>query len=217
MPLGVLKAKPELFNPPLPPRRQAAISRIGFGLLNKIILKYDEVWWPRCDEYLFLPDPNRPGKVMLPRGGTEDKALFVLDLWALSETPALLLFIGGDDGDEMEGFTDEELTVWAEGVVRQYLVPKNNVRVQPASDVIITRWRSDPYAFGSYCYIPAGTPGQVPCTPLDLVEVSRPVWDRLFFAGEHTEADWYASVHGAWASGQREGNKISELLKGLEI
>ncbi|KDQ06240.1 hypothetical protein BOTBODRAFT_141203 [Botryobasidium botryosum FD-172 SS1] len=215
IPLGVLKSKPELFSPPLPPRRQAAISRLGFGLLNKVILKYEEAWWPRCDEYLFLPDPANPGGLTLPRGGTGDKAVFVLDLWALTGTPALLLFVGADDGEVLETFGDEEIKTWAEGLVVQYLMPQKGIEVPPASSVIVTRWKSDPYALGSYSYIPKARPGEEACTPLDMVELSMPVWDRIFFAGEHTEREWFASVHGAWASGQREGQKLIGLLGGM--
>ena len=36
-PLGVLKAGTISFNPPLPVRKQEAIQRLGFGLLNKVL------------------------------------------------------------------------------------------------------------------------------------------------------------------------------------
>lgn len=45
LPLGVLKYRPPVFQPPLPPRRQRAIHNLGFGLLNKVVVTYPEVWW----------------------------------------------------------------------------------------------------------------------------------------------------------------------------
>jgi Flavin containing amine oxidoreductase len=36
VPLGVLKAGSIRFQPPLPPRKQDAIARMGFGILNKV-------------------------------------------------------------------------------------------------------------------------------------------------------------------------------------
>ena len=36
VPLGVLKAGRIRFQPPLPPRKQDAIARMGFGILNKV-------------------------------------------------------------------------------------------------------------------------------------------------------------------------------------
>lgn len=38
VPLGVLKAGSVVFNPPLPSAYQQAISNIGFGIFNKIIV-----------------------------------------------------------------------------------------------------------------------------------------------------------------------------------
>ena len=39
VPLGVLKAGSIAFVPPLPERKQGAIQRLGFGLLNKVRLR----------------------------------------------------------------------------------------------------------------------------------------------------------------------------------
>lgn len=36
IPLGVLKKGDVVFDPPLPPRKQEAIQRLGYGLLNKV-------------------------------------------------------------------------------------------------------------------------------------------------------------------------------------
>ena len=36
VPLGVLKTGSITFSPPLPPRKQGAIDRLGFGALNKV-------------------------------------------------------------------------------------------------------------------------------------------------------------------------------------
>ena len=35
--------------------------------------------------------------------------------------------------------------------------------------------------------------------------------DKLFFAGEHTEVDYFSTAHGAYLSGIREADKIIEL------
>ena len=45
-PLGVLK-RPGLldFDPPLPPAKLHAIDSFGFGLMNKVVLQFDECWW----------------------------------------------------------------------------------------------------------------------------------------------------------------------------
>jgi monoamine oxidase len=50
LPLGVLKRDPPTFDPPLPPRKARAIRTLGFGLLNKIVLRYESAWWKDADK-----------------------------------------------------------------------------------------------------------------------------------------------------------------------
>ncbi|KAG8860159.1 hypothetical protein FRB96_004182 [Tulasnella sp. 330] len=38
IPLGVLKSRPPIFSPPLPPRRLQSIHALGMGVLNKVVL-----------------------------------------------------------------------------------------------------------------------------------------------------------------------------------
>lgn len=46
VPLGVLKRPGQLrFQPPLPPRKQAAIQRLGFGCLNKVMMLFPHCFW----------------------------------------------------------------------------------------------------------------------------------------------------------------------------
>jgi monoamine oxidase len=44
-PLGVLKQASVKFEPPLPESKQAAINRLAMGVLNKVYLKFPEVFW----------------------------------------------------------------------------------------------------------------------------------------------------------------------------
>lgn len=49
VPLGVLKAKSIKFEPKLPDWKEAAISDIGVGIENKIILHFKNVFWPNVE------------------------------------------------------------------------------------------------------------------------------------------------------------------------
>ena len=66
----------------------------------------------------------------------------------------------------------------------------------------MTRWSTDPFARGSYSYPAVGG------KPEDRQTLAAPVADRLFFAGEATNAVKYATVHGAYASGQRAAKEL---------
>ena len=52
LPLGVLKlGHGTMFQPPLPPAKTEAIRKLEFGLMDKIFLEFDSVFW----------DPDNPG------------------------------------------------------------------------------------------------------------------------------------------------------------
>lgn len=49
VPLGVLKAKIIKFEPKLPDWKEAAISDLGVGIENKIVLHFEKVFWPNVE------------------------------------------------------------------------------------------------------------------------------------------------------------------------
>ena len=67
---------------------------------------------------------------------------------------------------------------------------------------LVTRWRSDPFAQGSYSFLAKGS------EPRDRDALGAPSNGRLFFAGEATDRDFPATVHGALLSGQRAAEEI---------
>ena len=66
----------------------------------------------------------------------------------------------------------------------------------------ITRWRADPWARGAYSYLAPGTSSTTRRT------LAQPVDARIFFAGEATDLDHPATVHGALASGLRAAAEV---------
>ncbi|WP_333894394.1 flavin monoamine oxidase family protein [Mycolicibacterium gadium] len=68
IPLGVLKAGTIAFDPPLPEAKRAAIERLGFGLLDKVVLKFDEPFWPDA-EVIGLVGSEQPVPFLI-NGGT---------------------------------------------------------------------------------------------------------------------------------------------------
>lgn len=69
---------------------------------------------------------------------------------------------------------------------------------------LLTRWAADPYARGAYSYLANGS------RPSDRNLLSAPANGRLFVAGEATNLDFPATVHGALLSGQRASKEIIE-------
>ena len=66
--------------------------------------------------------------------------------------------------------------------------------------------KSNEHTLGAYAYTAVETEMQ----HFDVL--AEAIKDRLFFAGEHTEADYFSTVHGAYLSGLREAQKIIDLL-----
>jgi monoamine oxidase len=69
-----------------------------------------------------------------------------------------------------------------------------------------TRWNSNENSFGAYSYTAVGTEMR------HFQDLAEEIDDKLFFAGEHTEVDYFSTAHGAYLSGIREADKIIALL-----
>ena len=72
---------------------------------------------------------------------------------------------------------------------------------------LLTRWATDPFALGSYSFLPVGA------TPDDRLALQAPVSGRIVLAGEHTDVGAPATTHGALASGRR----AAALLLGADV
>jgi monoamine oxidase len=68
-----------------------------------------------------------------------------------------------------------------------------------------TKWQTNENSFGAYSFTQVGTQMQ------HFDDIAAEVNDRLFFAGEHTHVDYFSTAHGAYLSGIREAEKISNL------
>ena len=204
-PLGVLKQQSIQFEPPLPDWKQGAISRLGFGLLNKLVLVFQKPFWdPSRDMFGLLREP-RSGSGIFQEDYSASRGQFYL-FWNCVKTtglPVLIALMAGDAAHEAERTTDQDL-------VSQCLSQLRNVfgnKVTDPVETIITRWGSDRFARGTYSYVAAGArPGDY-----DLVGQSL---ENLYFAGEATWANHPATVHGAYLSGLRAASEVLESLIG---
>ena len=73
---------------------------------------------------------------------------------------------------------------------------------------VVTRWRADPFARGSYSFL------AVDSSPDDRRALAAPVGDRLFFAGEATSVANPATVHGALESGRAAADALDAVAEG---
>ena len=191
IPLGVLRNGLVSFSPPLPPAKRRAIADLKMGVLNKTCLLFEDVFWE--------PGVEAIGYVGADRGQWAE----TLSLHPYTGQPILMMFNAGAYGAEIESLTDREIV--AEATLA--LADMYGTAPQP-TDALVTRWGSDPWTHGSYSYVPVGS------SFARYATLGEPIGDRVFFAGEATDPDHPATVHGAFLSGVRAAGEIGAVAGG---
>ena len=115
-----------------------------------------------------------------------------------------LVACGTSSTEEPEGADPEDSTSAA-------TTPFAPGRVPEPLAMIRTSWSTDPWARGSYSYLPVGA------TPALRAALAQPINGQLFFAGEATSSDAPATVHGALASGQRAAQEVLDAADTNEV
>ncbi|KAI0102944.1 Sec1-like protein [Nemania sp. FL0031] len=205
IPLGVLKHGSIEFQPPLPKEKTDAISRLGFGILNKIILVYDHAFWDTdADIFGCLRAPSSRHSLRQNEYASQRGRCFQwFNVSNTSGIPVLLALMAGDAGFDTEHSKNDELIAEATGVLRHVF----GAKVPQPVHSIVTRWGSDRFARGSYSS--AGPTMRVD----DYQTMAQPV-GNLFFAGEHTTNTHPATVHGAYLSGLRAASEVLDAMLG---
>eukprot|EP00002_Diphylleia_rotans_P015020 TRINITY_DN2909_c0_g2_i8.p1 TRINITY_DN2909_c0_g2~~TRINITY_DN2909_c0_g2_i8.p1 ORF type:complete len:512 (-),score=89.47 TRINITY_DN2909_c0_g2_i8:2670-4205(-) len=192
VPLGVLKANVITFEPALPKAKTDAISRLGYGLLDKVFIEFPHRFWPE-DMRLFgnLVDEE----IVFP---------YTMSYEPLCGKPILLFFISCDFAEKVEVSSEKE-TIQNILIILRNAFGKEKVP-DPVSH-FITKWRQDPYSRGSYTHITADS------SPDDCHEISQPIGREIFFAGESACKEGYGTVHGAYLSGVQV---VEQVIKSME-
>ena len=187
LPLGILQSGQVAFEPALPGDKQDAVRRLGTGRLDKLFLLFDDVFWGDAEVIVNL--------------GTEEGTWFH---WYAGQRvmgkPVLATRNGGGAARFLARMEETEVVEHAMASLRGMF--------RKAPDPIahhLTHWSDDPFALGSFSYTAVGSGDS------DRLALGRPVDDRLFFAGEATEIEHTATVHGALLSGRREADRVLAL------
>jgi monoamine oxidase len=186
VPLSLLKDAAIDFDPGLPGTTQQAIERIGFGLLDKQFLRFDEPFWPTDVDWLEHLDTdaaNWPQWVSFA---------------PFRRTPLLLAFTGGSTAWSTERRSDRAVV---DDMLRALRSMFGRSVPRPRGWQI-TRWGNERYTRGGYSYNAAGM------LPSDRRALAEP-FGRVHFAGEATHVEHYGTVHGAYLSGLAAAQRIA--------
>ncbi|HLP87123.1 MAG TPA: FAD-dependent oxidoreductase [Nostocaceae cyanobacterium] len=189
LPLGVLKTGTIEFNPALPSRKQTAINKLGMGLLNKVYLRFSQVFWEKDSDMLGYLSQNK------------GEWCEFLNIYKYTKQPILLCFNAGSYGEKLEIWSDAQIIEEAMKVLRNIY----GADIPNPEDWLITRWKTDPFTKGSYSYLPVGA------SLAEREALAEPIANKLFFAGEATSKSYPATVHGALLSGRTAAKQIINL------
>lgn len=197
VPLGVLKAGGIAFDPPLPSAKQDAIERLEMGNLEKVVLTFAERWWGQGGGWFI--DADASGRFPM-----------VVDATDVAGAPTLVLLYGGRYSRSIQASSNDDAIVAEALTVLGELY--GAAPPSPAA-ALVTHWTTDPYALGSYSYLPVGA------SQADVEALAEPAGDSVLFAGEATYWQYYQTVHGAMLSGLREAERLGVpegSVEGLE-
>ncbi|MGE5703063.1 MAG: FAD-dependent oxidoreductase [Clostridia bacterium] len=193
LPLGVLKSGTITFQPALPERKLQAVEHLETGLINKLYLQFSTPFW------------DRDASQIIVENGTDGVNRY-LNLYKYTSQPLLLATFTAASGERAEAKSDKQLVDEAMAGLRQ----KYGEHIPDPVNSRVTRWAADPFSRGAYSLHSPRSSAE------DMAALAEAVDNRLFFAGEATNPDHYATVHGAYLSGLREAEKILESMAALQ-
>ncbi|KAB0800702.1 hypothetical protein PPYR_06441 [Photinus pyralis] len=220
LPLGVLKEiHNSLFEPQLPSHKVNAINGLGFGTVNKILIKFPFQWWQRDEKGVSIvwSEKDRdnvlrefPSTMLQSRKSWLESVMgfYPID----SHTNILLVWLVGSSLEEIEKLSDDKIIAGLMFVLKYFIGSRYPDLPNPIS-VICSKWYSDPYTRGSYSYRSLIS-DDMNVFASDLAEpIHLNNKSLLMFAGEATSSHQYSTVHGAISSGFREADRIINVCK----
>lgn len=189
VPLGVLKKNIIEFTPTLPTAKQTAIQKVGMNCVNKFLLTWNTAFWSDVQYISYTPE-------------VRDKFTYFVNVKKFHPSVnALITFAYAESARQTEAMTDAQII----SEIMTHLKDIYGTAIPNPTNMLRTKWNSNENTFGSYSYTAVGTEMR------HFDDLAEEVNDKVFFAGEHTNVDYFSTAHGAYLSGVREADKIIAL------
>ena len=201
LPLGILQSRQEdggiQFVPELPAAKQSAIERLAVGNVIRINLMFRERFWEGAkvwDEHGAAVSFRNAGFFHYP-----DAAIPTWWTQLPLRAPLLVGWAGGPGADRLRSggaLVDQAVSSLS------LILNASSAEIQRQLEAAYVHdWHDDPFSRGAYSYLPVDG--------LEAQQVlSRPIDNKLFFAGEATCTGHVGTVHGAIQSGQRAAREL---------
>lgn len=225
IPLGVLKLSVEdpsaegaiTFQPELPKAITDNFSKTHFTTLAKVIVEFDEVFWPDNDKFLVLSVPQdgdidessvysaaqlddysaaKPVKAF-------DFPCLVSNFNVVKGVPALMFLVPSQPAHQIESAENPEK--YGFELIKPIIEKLSGGKPVPQPKLVLTTsWGSDPYSRG---VIAANAPGDMLVNDA-LIDG----FGSIRFAGEGPVYEGHTCAHGAYIGGEREAKVILAKL-----
>lgn len=191
LPLGVLQSGDVTFAPDLPDTKTKAMTGLGMGLLNKVFLKFPEPFWDEKHSIGYVGD--------YANGTPLGRYPIMFNLAVMPDKrPIIMMMAVGDFGRALEEQPNEDTV----GEIMDIFKTLYGTSIPDPVGSLHSAWHSDPLSRGAYSHVEPGG------SNTDFDALGATVGKRLFFAGEATNRQYRATVHGAYLSGLRAAKAV---------
>lgn len=226
IPLGVLKLSVDnveeegaiKFEPQLPKPITDGFKKTHFTTLAKVIVEYDEAFWPQNDKFLVLSTPkdeemdisNAPFPVAKFDDFSTQSPVKAFDFPCLisnfdvvRNVPALMFLLPAQPARQIESAKNPDQ--YGYELVKPIIEKLSGKKDIPEPKLVLTtNWGVDPYSRGA-----------ISACAVDDVFVNEALiegFGNIRFAGENTIHQGHCCAHGAYLSGEREAAVISKEM-----
>jgi monoamine oxidase len=187
--LGVLKSGSIRWSPELP-RQQAAISRLGFGSVTKVLLEFDQPFWRHR---------KKPGRTLFI---TSDEPVPTWWTQTADDCPLITGWVAGSAMRELaKSGREEQRWICLESLARLFSLDARELGTALVHSAVLD-WDEAPFIRGGYSF--ETVDGET-----DRAVLAGPVEDTLFFAGE---AVYEGSAPGTVEAALSSGNEVAKLI-----
>lgn len=187
VPTSLLSAGRVDFSPSLPVATQESFANLPLGLMLKVSLRLSRPLsgFPSYGVELSIAESGMPHAVHLN-----------------SKYPVVTVMVGGTQAWDFERLGKASAVAFATDVLAG--IAGESAR-QLVTGSHVSGWGADPWSLGSYTSAAVGHADA-------RSAYSRPVGDRLWFAGEASANDQASTVGGAYLAGQQGAREIAQVL-----
>lgn len=196
VPVSILKSGDISFTPSLPSTKTAALSTMGMDASIRILLDFKANFWGTTSGFLY--------------GGTEAPDYFNSGIGRSELSRTMGITVMGPKAAELSLLGKSMIPVLL-AELDSIFDGKASLNVRKDFDdnivAVIQDWSLEPHIRGGVSYIKPGGSNQ------DRIDLSAPVNNRLFFAGEATDTNGeFGTINGALLSGERAAQEVIESI-----